>query len=312
MSSRTAGVALLQPQVARVEAAGLDRDVGLRHEVLVAVERAERGLLTGGVAVEGEDHLAAELLVVEQEPAQHPRVVVAERRAAGRDGGRHAGQVARHHVGVALDDDRLRRLRDLATGQVDAVEHLALLVERGLGGVEVLRLDPVVVEDPPGPEADRVAARLPDRPEQPAPEAVVRRPPDRDEPGRDLLLLGEALLPQVPQQRLALAGGEPDAELSGRGLVEAPLPEELARRRSRRDRRAGRRRTPAPAGWPRSAGPGRVRAAAPGRPRRGPPRDEPVRRTCPPRLSTASPKESPSCFITKVMTSPPSWQPKQW
>ena len=167
---------LLQPQVAGVEAAGLDRDVGLRHEVLVAVERAERGLLTRGVAVEGEDHLAAELLVVEQEPPQHPRVVVAEGRAAGGDGGRHAGEVARHHVGVALDDHRLRRLRDLATGQVEAVEHLALLVERGLGGVEVLRLDPVVVEDPPGPEADRVAARLPDRPEQPPPEAVVRRP----------------------------------------------------------------------------------------------------------------------------------------
>ena len=103
------GVALLDPQVARVEAVGLDGDVGLGHEVLVAVERPQRGLLAGGVAVEGEDHLAAELLVVVQEPAQHPRVVVAERGAAGGDGRRHAGQVAGHHVGVALDHDRLRR-----------------------------------------------------------------------------------------------------------------------------------------------------------------------------------------------------------
>ena len=57
---------------------GLDGDVGLGDEVLVAVERPQRGLLAGGVAVEGEDHLAAELLVVVEEAPQHPRVVVAE------------------------------------------------------------------------------------------------------------------------------------------------------------------------------------------------------------------------------------------
>ena len=81
------GVAVLDPQVARVHAGGLDRDVGLGDEVLVAAEGAQRGLLPGGVAVEGEDHLAAELLVVVEEAAQHPRVVVAERRAAGGDRG---------------------------------------------------------------------------------------------------------------------------------------------------------------------------------------------------------------------------------
>ena len=84
-----------------------------------------------------------------------------------------AGEVAGHHVGVALDDHRLDGARDLAAGEVDAVEHLALLVERGLGGVEVLRLDPVVVEDPPRAEADGVAAGVADRPHQPAAEAVV-------------------------------------------------------------------------------------------------------------------------------------------
>ena len=142
---------------------------------------------------------------------------------------RDAGQVARHHVGVALDHDGLHRARDVAPGQVDAVEHLALLVDRGLGGVEVLRLDPVVVEDPPGPEADRLAAGLADRPQQAPAEAVVRRPPDRDQPGRDGLLLGEALLPQVAQQGVAVARREADPELLGRRLVEAALPQELAR-----------------------------------------------------------------------------------
>ena len=128
------GVALLDPQVAGVQPVGLDRDVGLGDEVLVAVEGPQRGLLAGGVAVEGEDHLAAELLVVVQEPAQHPGVVVAEGGAAGRDRGGHAGEVAGHHVGVALDDDRLRRPGHVAAGQVDAVEHLALLVDAASRG----------------------------------------------------------------------------------------------------------------------------------------------------------------------------------
>ena len=182
------GVAGLEPQVAGVEAVGLDRDVGLADEVLVAVERPQRGLLAGLVAVEGEDDLAAELVVVVQQPAQHPAVLLAEGGAAGRDRGRHAGEVAGHHVGVALDDDRLAGARDLAAGQVDAVEHLALLVDRGLGGVEVLRLDPVVVEDPARTEADRLAGGLADRPEQPAAEpVVVAALALRDEPGGDQL-----------------------------------------------------------------------------------------------------------------------------
>ena len=211
-------VALLDAQVAGVEAGGLDGDVGLGDEVLVAGERAQRGLLAGCVAVEGEDHLAAELLVVVEEPTQHPGVVVAEGGAAGGHGGRHTREVAGHHVGVALDDHRLGGAGHVAPGQVDAVEHVALLVEGGLGSVEVLRLDLVVVEDPPCPEADRVAARVADRPQQPAAEPVVRRPALTDQPGGDGLLVAEALLAQVTQQRLAVARRE------ARGRTARPPP----------------------------------------------------------------------------------------
>ena len=166
------GVAGLQPQVARVQAGRLDRDEGLRHELLVVAEGALGRLHPGRVAVEGEDHLAGERVGVHQQPPDHRHVLGAERGAAGRDRGRDAGQVAGHHVGVALDDDRAVLAGDLALGQVDAVEQLALLVDRRLGGVEVLGLDPVVVEQPARAEADDVAADVADRPEQPAVEAV--------------------------------------------------------------------------------------------------------------------------------------------
>ena len=83
----------------------------------------------------------------------------------------HAGQVAGHHIGVALDDHRPALLGDLPLGLVDAVEHMRLLVERGLGGVEVFR-PVVVVEELAGAEADHVAGEVPDRPEQAAAEPV--------------------------------------------------------------------------------------------------------------------------------------------
>ena len=114
-------VAVGQPQVARVEAVRLDGHVGLSGELLLHAERALRGPLAGRVAVEGKDHLARERVRVHDEAAQHLDVVLAERGAAGGHRGRYAGQVAGHHVGVPLDDDRLPALRDLALGQVRPV-----------------------------------------------------------------------------------------------------------------------------------------------------------------------------------------------
>jgi hypothetical protein len=101
------GVALLDAQVAGVEARWLDRDVGLGDEVLVAREGAQGGLLARRVAVEGEDHLPAELLVVMEEAPQHPRVLVTEGGAARGHGCRHSREVAGHDVGVSLDHHRL-------------------------------------------------------------------------------------------------------------------------------------------------------------------------------------------------------------
>ena len=54
------GVALGQAQLARVHAVGADGDERLGDEALVVVERPQRRLLPGRVAVEGEDDLAAE------------------------------------------------------------------------------------------------------------------------------------------------------------------------------------------------------------------------------------------------------------
>ena len=132
-------VTVLQPQVAGVQPGRLDGHVGLGDEVGVPAEHLEGGGLTGRISVEGEDDLAAERVVVAHQPTQQARVVVAERRAAGGDRRVDPGHVGGHHVGVALDDHGLGLLADLLTREVQPVEHVGLLVERGLRGVQVLR-----------------------------------------------------------------------------------------------------------------------------------------------------------------------------
>ena len=171
-------VAALQAQIARVEPVRPDGDEGLRGEPLLLGERAARRLLARLIRVEGEDHLAEARGVGVVDVAEHPAddldVVDAEARAAGGDRGRDAREVAGHHIRVALDDHDLLVLGDVAAGEVEPVEHLALVVDRRLGGVEVLRpLVLLVVEQLAGAEPDGLAGDVADRPDQPAAEAVV-------------------------------------------------------------------------------------------------------------------------------------------
>ena len=193
--------------------------------------------------------------MVVQEAPQHSGVLVAERGAAGGDRGGYAGQVAGHHVGVALDDHGLRGAGDVPARQIDPVEHLALLVDRGLGGVEVLRLDLVVLEDAPGPEPDGVAGGVADRPEQPPAEAVVGRPALRDQPGRHRLLVAEAAsaagAPAAPRRRAGRSRSRSGPRRPGRTRARPGTGAPGARPAWP----AGRRRTPGRPGAPRSAGP---------------------------------------------------------
>ena len=252
--------------------------------------------------------------VVAEQPPHDPDVVRAERRAAGRHRRPHAGEVAGHHVGVALDDDDLPCARDLAPGQVEAVQHLGLLVDRRLGGVEVLGLDRVVVEESAGAESDDVAGLVADRPEQPAAEPVVQPAPSlAGEPEASQLLLGERLAAQVAQRAPPAARGEADAECRGGVTVEAALGEELSgRHRVARPAAAARDRTARPPDAPRSGAAARpLRRGGRRRGRLRRPRSATPCRPGRPARSTASVKERWSSFWTNEMTSPPSPQPKQ-
>ena len=157
MRSRTAASPLSLAKIAGVCPGGFHGDVGLRREALVFFEGPQGSLLAGGVAVEGEDDLSPAAVVGEQPPG-YLDVLGTEGGTAGGHRRRDPGQVAGHDVGVALHHHQLPFLGDVPLGEVDPVEDLGLLVERGFRGVQVLGALIVLVEFA-GAEADGVARR---------------------------------------------------------------------------------------------------------------------------------------------------------
>ena len=233
-------VTLADAEVARIHPVRLDGDVGLGDELLILLEGPQGSLLAGGVSVEGEDDLSGQSAPVSVQAqtsapvriAHHPahdlHVLRTEGRAARCDGGGHPCEVSRHHVGVPLDHHHAPLGRDVLAREVQAVEHLGLVVDRGLGGVEVLRAL-IRLQQTAGTEADRVPRDVPDRPDEPPAETVVDAAlPLGDDARSGQLILGEAALAQHGRDRVPALGSESDAEALGRGAVEAPLGEETA------------------------------------------------------------------------------------
>ncbi len=237
-------VALVQSQVARVEAVRSDGDERLGREPLLLGERTARRLLARLIRVEREDDLARAGRVGVIDVADHAPhdldVVDAERRAAGRNRCRDAGEVARHDVGVALDHDHLPAARDVLAGQVEPVQHLALVVDRRLGRVQVFGTV-VVIQQLARAETERCARDVADRPDQATAEAVVdvATIATAEQARRHQLLLGVAQRLQMLAQRPA-ARGETDAETLRRRRVETAGTQERTtglglRRRQLRD-----------------------------------------------------------------------------
>ena len=146
------GRSALGRDLGRVRAARRRRDADAQVGLGAAGQRepAQRRLAARGVRVEEQDHVAGER-------AQLAQLLHGERRP-------HRGHdvlvprlVEAEHVGVALDDDRLLGTRDRRAGQVQAVERLALVQERALGRVHVLRAG--LVGRQAAAECDRAAAR---------------------------------------------------------------------------------------------------------------------------------------------------------
>jgi hypothetical protein len=223
-------VAALEPQVAGVEATGRDGDEGLRGEALLLAEGSARGLLARLIRVEGEDDLpgarGVDVVHVAEHAAHHLDVIDAEGRPAGGDRRGDPGEVAGHDVGVTLHHHDLATAGDVPLGEIESVEHLGLVIDRRLGGVEVFG-PLVVIQQLARAEAEGLAGDVADRPDQPAAEPVVGAPVAlADEAGGEQLRLGVAEGLEVRAQGVVALRGESDPEALGRRRIEPALAEE--------------------------------------------------------------------------------------
>ena len=102
-------------------------------------------------------------------------MVRAEGGAAGGHGSLHARGVHGHDIRIALHHYGLVLFRDVALGQIQAEEHLGLVIEHGFRRVHVLA-QLVIVEKLARTETDDIAGEVLDRPQQAPVEAVNGTP----------------------------------------------------------------------------------------------------------------------------------------
>jgi hypothetical protein len=162
--------AALDEEIAGVDPAAQGDDVDVELEREQAEERLAGRFRAGFVAVEHERRPAR------ARPADQGRVVLGRRGPEDGDDVLDSLLVGRHHVGVALDEHDAPFAADLRQRAVERVDQAALLEERRLRRVDVLRSARVVVGEPARAEAGDAAALVADRDDETSAEEIVGAP----------------------------------------------------------------------------------------------------------------------------------------
>ena len=137
------------------------------------------GLLPGRIAIESEydartqcltfdlqrsDQLYGSQRIIGNQTPHDFGMFGTERSTASGYGGIDAGQMHGHHIGVAFDDHHLTLLHDRGFCHIDAVQHLVLAIQLRIGGIDVLRVDRVILIQLARAETKRTACRIANRP----------------------------------------------------------------------------------------------------------------------------------------------------
>ena len=111
----------------------------LRYKFLIFVEGAHSCFLTSSITIEGKDNFAAECIIIHQESANDANMVWAKGSSARCDRCSNSCQMAGHNICIAFNNYHLALPCNLFLRHIQAVENLALLINRSLRGVEIFR-----------------------------------------------------------------------------------------------------------------------------------------------------------------------------
>ena len=191
-------------KVVRVHARGIVDDARAQARGFEDVQRPQRRLLPGGVAIVADPHLGGIAL-------HQARLFLGQRRAQRGDHALHAVLAQGDGVHVALHQHQMAA-GALLLGEVEGVEALPLVEHRRIGGVEVLGLR---VAQRPAAETQHLALRADDGKDGPAAKHVVNAAlAAHDEAGALQRLFVKALPGQVFEGGVPAAGGEAEAEMA--------------------------------------------------------------------------------------------------
>ena len=164
---------------------------------------------------------------VAHETPHHLDVVLAKGGSTRRHRSGDAREVARHDVRVPLHHHHLAFLANGRLCHVQPVQHVRLLVERGLGRVQIL--GPLVVfVQTAGTKADHFSRDVPNRPQEPSPEPVVHAARTlRDQSRRFELRFREPFATQVVHETGPSLRRIADPKQFGCVLTEVPFQEKV-------------------------------------------------------------------------------------
>ena len=129
-----------------------------------------------------------------------------------------------HNVRVALDDHGLLLLRNLFACEVESVEHLALLIERCLWRVQILRAF-IIVTKLAGTETNDITRQIADRPHESAAEAVVKTTLSAadSEPRLNDQIITKSFGTKMSDQHIPANRRVADSEVASRITIKATL-----------------------------------------------------------------------------------------
>ena len=136
-----------------------------------------------------------------------------------------------HHIGVAFHNDDASSPGNFALGQVKAIKNLRLVVNRCLGGIQILRRVRIGIVQAPRTESNGRASNVADWPHQAPSKAIVDAAvPLTGKSGCQNFRIRESTRAQHTCERIPRLRRIPDPELRAVGLRKTAVGQESAAR----------------------------------------------------------------------------------
>ena len=238
-------ITLLNTQITRIKIILSHRHKRLRQKRRIKPKRMQRRLLTSRITIKRKHNTRTDRLPINlQRPHQLNRTqriilhqttndlrMLLTKRSTTRGNSRiHPGQMHGHHIGIPLDNHRLTLLHNRLLGQINAIQHLILVIQLRIRRIDILRRNLIIVIQLARTKPQRTPRRITNRPRHTPTEIVIHATlPLTSQSRIQHLLLCKPLRRQITHQIIPTLRRIAATEALAVGLGEGAAAEQLAR-----------------------------------------------------------------------------------